>query len=276
MIPKPTHWSGSYGAWFKDPGIVDAYHLRPPYPTETFELLASLAVAEPQVVLDAGAGAGDIARELVPHVARIDAVDFSPGMIENGKRRTNGDHPNLRWIQGAVEDAPLARSYALITAGESLHWMAWDVVMPRFAEILTPNGVLAIVERGWGIADNKTLSERLVPIYGQYGASRDYQPTDLVAELTLRGLFQTLGSKAIPPRPWRPTLDEYVGVHHSQRSFSPERMGPDSVVAFDAAVRETIDDLCREGVIRVRDGRLELSVWAKVTWGKPLNRKFGG
>src|SRR5215468_8532737 len=98
MLPKPPTWSGEYGAWFKDPGVVAAYHRRPPYPAEVFELLAALAVDDPRAVLDVGAGTGDVARRLAPLVARVDAVDFSPGMIEKGKTLPGGDHPNLRWI----------------------------------------------------------------------------------------------------------------------------------------------------------------------------------
>lgn len=51
-----------------------------------------------------------------------------------------------KWIHGFAEDAPLAGPYALIVAGASLHWMAWDVVLPRFRGMLTPRRTLVIVE----------------------------------------------------------------------------------------------------------------------------------
>ena len=47
-----------------------------------------------------------------------------------------------------METAPLDPPYALVTAGESLHWMAWEVVLPRFAAALVPGGLLAIADRG--------------------------------------------------------------------------------------------------------------------------------
>src|SRR5712691_8819755 len=63
---------------------------------------------------------------------------------------TCGDAANLRWILGAIEKVPLGdAAYGLVTAGESLHWMDWVVVLPRFAEVLTANGVLAIAGRSW-------------------------------------------------------------------------------------------------------------------------------
>ena len=33
--------------------------------------------------------------------------------------------------------------YALVTAGASLHWMDWNSVMPRFAELLLEGAYLA-------------------------------------------------------------------------------------------------------------------------------------
>src|SRR5439155_17899141 len=104
----------------------EAYRSRPPYPDELFEILAGLISDEPRVVLDAGCGTGEIARPLLGRVDRVDAVDFSPAMIERGRRSPGGDHPNLRWIVGRAEDVPLAPPYALITAGASLHWMDWE------------------------------------------------------------------------------------------------------------------------------------------------------
>ncbi len=47
-------------------------------------------------------------------------------------------------------------------------------------------------------------------------------------------------------------------------------MGPAATAAFDAAVREVLEDLCSEGVIERRDGRLQLEVRARVVWGRPL------
>ncbi|MDQ2903665.1 MAG: hypothetical protein M3Y81_08940 [Chloroflexota bacterium] len=51
-------------------------------------------------------------------------------------------------LYGRVEDTTLQPPYALITAGESLHWMEWDIVLPLFQRMLTPHGYLALVARG--------------------------------------------------------------------------------------------------------------------------------
>jgi len=42
----------------------------------------------------------------------------------------------LRWLYGHVEDIALDPPYSLVTAGESLHWMEWTIVLPRLHKVL--------------------------------------------------------------------------------------------------------------------------------------------
>jgi SAM-dependent methyltransferase len=270
MYPKPSHHSADYAAWFRDPLIAQAYPHRPPYPNAVFSLLASLVAGGAGAVLDLGAGTGDLARRLAamaPLVTRVDAVDASAAMVEQGKSLPGGDHPRLRWIVGMAEEAPLTPPYALATAGESLHWMAWEVVLPRMARALAPGAVLAVVERNWG--GPPAMRERLLPLYQRYSPVRDYRPYDLIAELTARGLFVETGRQRSDPVPWTPTVAEYLACQHSQRSCSRTHMGPAAVAAFDAAVVSMLEELCRQGAIAERDGRLQLAVTATVVWGRP-------
>ncbi|MBI3977273.1 MAG: methyltransferase domain-containing protein [Chloroflexi bacterium] len=267
MLPKPKHLGPEYGAIFQDRSVAEAYHHRPPYPAEVFEVLAGLIAGSPRAVLDVGCGTGDIARRLVALVDRLDAVDFSPAMIEKGRRLPGGDHRSLRWVHSSVEDAPLAPPYALITAGECLHWLAWDVVFPRFVDALIPAGVVAIVERDWDV--RAEVRDRLRPIFSRFSTNRDYRPYDLVAELERRGLFHRQGERRCRPVPWRPSADEYVECRHSQNGLSRDRMGP-SAAAFDAALREALAELIRAGAISIHDGTLDLEVEATITWGKPV------
>src|SRR5918912_4323328 len=105
MQDKPSHFSAEYGAWFSDALIVAAYPTRPPYPESVIQLLNSLCVDTPRTVLDIGCGPGDLARRLAPLVERVDAVDMSAGMIEQGHCLPGGDAGNLCWINSTVEAA---------------------------------------------------------------------------------------------------------------------------------------------------------------------------
>jgi SAM-dependent methyltransferase len=266
--PKPSHLSGAYGAWFKDPLLVEAYPARPAYPSAVFQLLAELVVDTPSRLLDIGCGTGDLARRLAPLVERVDALDFSEAMLESGRRLPAGSASNLRWMLGSVEHAELEGPYALVTAGESLHWMDWDVVLPRLASVVTANGMLAIVERAWD--GPPALRERVLPIIERYSPVRNYRPYNMVDGLTQRGLFEKRGEQRRGPEPWQPTIDEYLECRHSQRGLSRTHMGPAALAAFDAEMRQMLEQLCEAGAIAQRDGRLQLSVEASVIWGRPL------
>jgi hypothetical protein len=189
-------------------------------------------------------------------------------MIARGKGLPGGDDPRIRWLHAAAEDAPLAPPYSLITAGESIHWMAWDKLMPRLAAALASGGALAIVERNW--EGPPALWARMVPLFARHSANKDFRPSDVIAEMESRALFHKMGEQRAGPAPWRPTVDEYIACRHSQNGFSRERMAPGDAEAFDAAIREAVRETVTEGAIVERDGRLELAVTAMVVWGEPL------
>jgi SAM-dependent methyltransferase len=264
MEPKPSHWSAGYGAGFTDPGIVEVYPYRPPYPDEAIHLLLDLVRDQPRTVLDVGCGTGDLSRRLAAHVDLVDAVDASAAMLAKGRQLPGGDHPHLHWQHATAETAMLAPPYALVTAGESLHWMDWQVVLPRFASVLTPGGMLALVERDWD--GPPALAARLRPIFARYSTVRDFRPLDLVTELERRGLFTRVDERRCGPQAWRPTVPEYLMCRHSHRGFAPARMGPNEATAFDEAIRAALAETSEVGYT---DGRLNLTVEARVVWGVP-------
>jgi trans-aconitate methyltransferase len=259
MLPKPKHLGPDYAARFQDHSIVAAYHHRPPYPAQVFDVLAGLVTSEPKAALDVGCGTGDIARRLVAYVERVDAVDVSRGMIEKGKSLPGGDDPRLRWIAGPVEEVPLHPPYALVTAGESLHWMEWEVALPRLRDMLVPGGYLAIVEREelpmpW-TADMRELQRR-------YSTNRDFRPYDLVAELEQRGLFERRGERRTRPMPFVQSVESYVECVHSRNGFSRDRMTPEGAGAFDAALTELVSRTSADGMV-------ELQIVGVMHWGVP-------
>ncbi len=140
--PKPAGWAPEYAQAFRDEAVARVYHLRPPYPDDLFSTLTELIVDQPRTVLDLGCGPGDLARRLVDGADRVDAVDASLAMIERGRTLERGRQANLRWIHGRAEEVPLDPPYALVTAGDSLHWMDWSVVMPQIRASLTRERIL--------------------------------------------------------------------------------------------------------------------------------------
>jgi predicted TPR repeat methyltransferase len=111
MEPKPAFLGRQFAASFEDAAVAAAYRYRSDFPQQTFEILRGLVVDQPRRVLDAGCGAGALARSLVDIAETVDAVDASHAMIEQGRRLPNGAHPRLHWILGRVEEDGAGRVY---------------------------------------------------------------------------------------------------------------------------------------------------------------------
>ena len=259
MLPKPEHLGPEYAAQFSDPSVVAAYPHRPPYPPDVFPILAGLVAGQPRAVLDIGCGTGDIARGLAPLVERVDAVDISAPMLALGRTLPGGDHPRLRWLLGRAEDTASEPPYGLITAGESLHWMEWDVLLPRLARLLAPGGVLAIVGRE---PEPEPWGEELRPLFPRYSTNRQFRPYDLIEELVQRGLFTPLGERVTEPMVVRQPVGVYVESFHSRNGLSRDRMTPEETAAFDREVAALVAPF-------VEDGAVELRMRGHIRWGLP-------
>jgi SAM-dependent methyltransferase len=258
MRPKPAHLAPEFAGQFTDTSVVAAYHLRPPYPQQVIGRLLSLRV-DAGPVLDAGTGTGDIARALAQRGVRVDAVDPSAAMLARGRQLPGGDDPLLRWIHGTAETAQLHPPYGLIVTAASLHWMEWELVLPRFRAVLAPGGVLAIVEQRqtrqpWDSALGETIS--------RFSTNRFYQPYDLVQELEDRALFRPLGHLQTEPVAFTQTIADYVESFHARNGLSRDRMDPGDAVAFDAACDRVVRPFSL-------DGTLTLGIIGLVVWGIP-------
>jgi ubiquinone/menaquinone biosynthesis C-methylase UbiE len=240
---------------------VQAYLRRPPYPTALIQKLVELMAGSSRAVLDVGTGLGDVARRLAPYVGRVDAVDWSAGMIALGQRLPGGDDPRIRWIQGRIEEVALEPPYSLITAGESLHWMDWSDVLPRFAAALEPGGFLALVNRD---EHEAPWQEALKPAYRAYSTNQNYRPYDLIQELESRALFKKIGTWRTGPVAFTPSVEEYIEYQHSRSSLSRERMSPAAAQAFD-------DEFCAILLPHAdENGVLHMQIVGTVEWGTPL------
>jgi ubiquinone/menaquinone biosynthesis C-methylase UbiE len=262
MSERPEHRARADAEAFQDRSVVAAYKYRPPYPPAVFDIRAGLITTEPRRVLDVGCGTGDIARNLVGRVDQVDAVDFSLPMIEAGRRLPSGDHPDLRWLHGRVEEVALDPSYALVTAGASLHWMEWGIELPRFHAVLASGGYLAIVEHRTTPDPWSTLGE----IIARYRTDTyQEQSESMIDALERQGLFRKVGEVVTASVGFAQSIDDYIESYHSRSGLSRERMGQARAVAFDAEARRFL--LASHG-----DGVVSLQVAGSIVWGVPSGR----
>lgn len=261
MVSRPE-WLGEWhAARFQDQSVVDRYHLRPTYPAETFEILNNLIVDEPRHVLDVGCGPGNLARPLAAYVERVDAVDISPPMLARARMLPGGDSPKIRWLLGRAEDVELLPPYALITAGDSIHWMEWDVVLPRFAGLLTPRGMLAIAHVEYG--SPLPWYDGYLALTKRFSNNPNYVPIDLIAELEKRRLFQKQGEAVTAPEPLRQPIGEFIAAQHARSSLSLDTMTSEQAARFDREMRELLLPFAQDDCVTMQ-------ITGRVVWGKPL------
>jgi trans-aconitate methyltransferase len=260
---KPKHLEPKYSEVFKNKSVSEAYIYRPPYPMQTFDILNKLIAEKPSKALDVGCGTGNITRYLINFVDYIDAIDSSESMIMIGKSLPQGNHSNINWICSTVEEASLNYQYNLITAGASLHWMDWNIVLPKFKDLLLFDGYLAII-------NDRNLptpwEEELLGIIKRYSTNQEYKPYNLVNELEERKLYKKIGEKSTEPKAFKQSLDEYIESFHARNGFSREIMSKDSADRFDNEVRNLLLKYCSEE-------NVEVQIIGDVVWGKPLNGK---
>jgi SAM-dependent methyltransferase len=212
-------------------------------------------------VLDIGAGEGALARPLARRADHVDALDISAAMVAEGRERPGGQAPNLRWIVGAAETAPLGGPYALVTAGASLHWMSWRPTLERLAGVLTGNAFLAIVDHGY---HDPPWRDSLNAVIVRHSRSPTYDPTFYPAgKLSAAGLFEVAGRAETAPQPFRQRTEDYVEQFHSTSSLAREWMPPEEAAAFDREVSAVVAPFAA-------DGELETRIVAQITWGRIL------
>ncbi len=262
--PKPIHLGPKYGAQFSDSSVVRAYRHRPPYPDELFVILARLLTDGPYAVLDAGCGSGDLTLGMLDHfpaLERLDAVDVSAEMVAAGQKRAGDDDHRVHWQVSPIETGRLTPPYALITAGESLHWMDWSVVMPRFHHALLPGCFLAIAGRH---ERRSEWSDELLKIVQRYSTNRDFQPYNLIDELSARRLFTAVGQASTLPVTHTQSVDDHIESWHSRNGLSRDRMTSEAADNFDREARELLANGGHKTTVA-------FDVVGTVTWGLPAN-----
>ncbi|MEO5823347.1 MAG: methyltransferase domain-containing protein [Vicinamibacteraceae bacterium] len=257
MRAKPRGLERQYAEQFCDPSVVDAYAQRPPYPAALDPLFVELAGGADARLLDLGCGTGDLSRRLASKVRSITAVDHSDGMIARARSLPGGDAPNIAWVVGRVEDVALTGPFSSALAAQSFHWFDWAVLVRRLAAWV-PTRRLILADRREA---QSPWSDALVTLYRRFSTNQEFEPFDVVDELTARRYLTVEGRMSDRAQRFAQRVDDYVGALHSQNGFSRDRMTLADASAFDAAVRDAVAPHARDGVLMV-------AVTTRVVWGR--------
>ena len=148
-----------------------------------------------------------------------------------------------------------------MVAGASLHWMEWAVVLPQLSQLLTPHGLLAIMDDRQVVA----WQERLLEVLAAYSINSTFRPGyDWIAQLAHEGLFRKTGTLSTEAGAYRQSVTDYVESFHARQSLARERLGGARAAEFDAKVRQIVAPYVDT------EDQLTLETIAYLTWGKPV------
>ena len=118
---------------------------RPDYPQALIEDVVSYADLKPNdKILEVGCGAGLATKSFAKRSFPIVAIDPGPEMLR-GARESLAGFGNVKFLEATFEAWPAKKGeFRLIIAAQSWHWVSPEVRFVKAAEVLSPEGSLAV------------------------------------------------------------------------------------------------------------------------------------
>ena len=143
----PSGWKGALmeQRFAFDP-IADIYKAaRPDYPEALIEDVVSYAdLKQSDKILEVGCGTGQATKSFAKRNFSILAIDPGPEMLR-GARESLAGFSNVEFLETTFEAWPATQGeFRLIVAAQSWHWVSAEVRFVKAAEVLSPEGSLAI------------------------------------------------------------------------------------------------------------------------------------
>ncbi len=126
--------------------IANVYRAaRPGYPEALIEDVVSHAdLKQSDKILEVGCGTGQATKSFAKRGFTIVAMDPGPEMLR-GAREDLAGFSNVEFLETTFEAWPATQGkFRLIVAAQSWHWVSAEVRFAKAAEVLSPEGSLAI------------------------------------------------------------------------------------------------------------------------------------
>jgi SAM-dependent methyltransferase len=175
-------------------------------------------------VLDVGCGPGILTVALAPLVDEVVALDLTPEMIAQAKRRSEGlGLKNIRFEVGRAEELPFADGYfdVVVTRLMLHHLLSPARAVEEMARVTKKGGLLVVAD----IVTSKTRAE--AELHNALETLRDPSHIRALPELELEGLMNSCGLKVVAKEGWvnEREFGEWIRITNA-----PEREGPLLVV----------------------------------------------
>ncbi len=136
-----------YGAVF-DSVAAEYDRNRPTYPDELVDrALEAAGVTAGDRVLEIGCGTGQLTRSLVARGLHVTAVEPGANLIELAGKAAQGPGA-VEFIHRRFEDAVIEGGFAAAFCASAFHWLNPDVSWAKTAQLLRPNGLMALIQYG--------------------------------------------------------------------------------------------------------------------------------
>jgi ubiquinone/menaquinone biosynthesis C-methylase UbiE len=139
-------------------------------------------------VLDSGTGAGALAFALAPHVREVVGVDLVPELLERARSRA-AQFPNVEFVEADVTSLPFELgSFDLAGSARTLHHVVRpELAVAELARVTRVGGRVLVVDQ---VAPVDPLAAAQLNAFER---ARDPSTTRLLADVDLRGLFESNG-----------------------------------------------------------------------------------
>jgi ubiquinone/menaquinone biosynthesis C-methylase UbiE len=159
MARQPESTARHYGRVFDEMAAEYGRH-RPTYPDELLDQACQVAgIGSGDQVLEVGCGSGQLTRGLVARGLHVTALEPGKNLISLARQNLNGTGA-VEFVNARFEDASLpSEQFQAVFSASAFHWVDPKVSWRKTADVLVPNGTLALVQY-YGLAEPRSKRDQ--------------------------------------------------------------------------------------------------------------------